>query len=212
MSHTPDGPAASPLLSLLATAAAGDLRGQEALLAVLHIPIRRYLAARLARTRDPGDLADDLAQDTLIHLLGRLPQCAARSDAQVVAWALTVARTRLIDHIRRSRARPSPPAPDASLVRAPGAGVQTDRLLARIVRRAFTGIPCGTARLIRMRVLEGRTWPQVATEMRTTTAAAKRRFQRAQSRLRRALEEAIAALPDRDRAAIRLRLRMPPAD
>lgn len=212
MSHVTDRSAEIPLLSLLRTAAAGDPRDQEALLAALHVPIRRYLAARMARTRDPSDLADDLAQDTLIHMLGRLPQCGARSDAQVVPTrsrshvpvSLTISAAH--EPVRRQR-RPTVRSPRN---RRP-AGRPTNSSLASFGMCSH-GSHVRQPNWSAFEVLEGRTWPEVAIEMRTTTTAAKRRFQRAQARLRRALHEAVAALPEREREAVRLRLRLRSTD
>lgn len=209
MRTLPDQSLSDALLDTLHRAQAGNPEARETLLATLHVAVRDYVAGHTHRMPDGADVADDVAQETLIRILTRLHTCRASSDRQVLAWALAVARTRLIDHVRRIRPRgermddlsdvPAPAKPDASK------SDSTD--LAGAVRKVVRGLPRETRTLLELRVEHGETWPAIAHALRTTAAGAKRRFQRAQERLRRELQDGVEGLPVRQREALRERLR-----
>jgi RNA polymerase sigma factor (sigma-70 family) len=209
MRTLPDQSLTGTLLDTLHRAQTGDPEARETLLTTLHVPIRDYVAGQTHRLPDSTDVADDVAQETLIRILTRLHACRASTDRQVLAWALAVARTRLIDHMRRIQPRvermddvaavPAPVEPDSS---------ESDpAVLAGAVRKVVRGLPQETRTLLELRVEHGETWPAIAHALRTTAAGAKRRFQRAQERLRRDLQDGLEGLPVRQREALRERLR-----
>jgi RNA polymerase sigma factor (sigma-70 family) len=210
MDTLPDPTSEDVLVPLLRRARAGDERARERLLAALHVPMRDYVAARTRSTPDGGDLADDVAQEALIRIATRLGSCRATTDRQLFKWALTVARSRLLDHLRRHGdgwveriGDHDVAAPlDAKESLAP-ASATFRGVLQWVVRE----LPPSTQALLELRVENGEPWAEVARVLRTTTAGAKRRYQRAQARLRHAVEQRVAGLPPRSRAELEERLR-----
>jgi DNA-directed RNA polymerase specialized sigma24 family protein len=94
---------------------------------------------------------------------------------------------------------PAPAEPDAS--------ESYPNALAGAVQKVVRGLPRETQTLLELRVDGGETWPSIAHALRTTAAGAKRRFQRAQERLRRELQDGVDGLPVRQQEALRERLR-----
>jgi RNA polymerase sigma-70 factor, ECF subfamily len=172
------------LLALLVRAQAGDQNAVERLLAMLYSPIRDYLLTKVRRVLEAGDLADDITQDTLIRMARKLDGCRARNETELVGWALAVARTQLINHLRTQRVQER--LTDLPDLYAPvmETGGLTD-LLGRLVRTASKAVPRETLELLRLRVEGGLSWREVAAVMETTSAGAKRRFQRAQRRMQK---------------------------
>lgn len=74
-------------------------------------------------------------------------------------------------------------------------------LLTRLVMRHLAELPVDVQQIVWAHVVEGRPWSAVAADRATTLSAAKRRFQRAQRRVRQATLADIARLPpcERDR-------------
>ncbi len=198
-----------PLLATLHRAQGGERHAQEKLLATLHIPIRNYVSGHTGHMPDGGDLADDVAQETLIRIATRLQSCRATTDPQVLAWALAIARTRLIDYLRRvepgiERLEFEVAEPDGARGRAPE---PDGAALGSILRKVVRSLPPETRALLELRVDHGESWSDIASVLRTTAAGAKRRFQRAQARLRRELDAQADRLPVRQREAVHERLR-----
>jgi len=92
------------LVGLLERSVRGDLAAREALLKALYVPLRRYARRQASGWIEPDELAQDVAQDALIRITGRLDSCHAHSDAQIIAWALAIARNVLIDRAREHSA------------------------------------------------------------------------------------------------------------
>ncbi|MET0399697.1 MAG: sigma-70 family RNA polymerase sigma factor [Longimicrobiaceae bacterium] len=193
------------LLLLFHAAAAGDRAALEALLRELYPALSRFARHRAQGWLSADDVADDIAQEAMIRIARNLRQCQATSDGQLLAWALSIARRALLDHLRsqpapgevlRFETEESVPIPDpaSSAVdrwdEPPGAG----SLLFRLVRNTCCTLPPESLRLLHLRVEMGAQWNQVAAELRTTPAGAKRRFQRLQVTFRRRLLRQIDAL------------------
>lgn len=208
MRTSPDPPPDGLLLATLRRAQSGDPEAQETLLATLHAPIFDYVKGYTRRMPDDRDVADDVAQETLIRMATRLGSCRAESDDQVLGWALAIARTRLADYLRRippgmERMVDDVAGPSDSPADTTGAGAA----LRGLVRRAVRSLPRETRVLLELRVERGESWADVAQALRTTAAGAKRRFQRAQDRLRRELNGSADRLPVSQREEVHAQLK-----
>lgn len=160
---------------------------------------------------DADDLAHDLCQETLIRVAAALGRCTLTSDGRFLAWLFTIARNVLLDHMREVRgraevrgelywARSVAPGP------LPGGDVPTSDLLETLAAEALDAVPELTADLLRLRLMSGQSWKQVADTLGIAESAAKRRFQRAQSTLRRRILAQIDSLPSKTRAVFQRRL------
>ena len=203
----------------------------EALMTALYPVIRRFLVTRVQSWRDPHDIADDLVQETIVRCFLHVRACRAECDRTVAAWALTTARHTLIDLLRApstqlmaqqfardfvedmeltaGRARVGvvhgEPAFGCSFDEAMGhreAGAPARELLLRLAVEAYTEAADETGELLWWRLVMGAEWSEVAEHLHTTAAGAKRRFQRAQVSLERALHARIAALPTEVRGPV----------
>jgi RNA polymerase sigma factor (sigma-70 family) len=182
------------------------------LLSALGELLVRYGERRLRRFPDAHDAAHDVAQETLLRVARGAGACAATTDARFLAWVLAIARHVLADEIRspgrRLHVRPAAAdllGADARLATdawARGPAERPPRRLARIVRAAYDALPPTTAELLWMRVEGGASWPEVAAAFGTTPAGAKRRFQCAQRRLRRAVLLRAATLSAQERVTL----------
>jgi RNA polymerase sigma factor (sigma-70 family) len=159
---------------------------------------------------DGEDLADDVAQETLIRIVSRLDACRASVDLQVLAWALAIARTRLADHLRVVLADVERMNDETTSIASPTASASTPSsalgVLGRLVRKVVRTLPEDTRLLLDLRVTQGETWPSIARLLGTSAAGAKRRFQRAQTRLQREINEQAARLPANQKKAVQERL------
>lgn len=191
-------------------AANGDRNALENFLAHIHPILFRYL---LRSMRDEREVAADLAQEALIRISVGLPKARATTRAQVIAWSLVVARNVAIDFLRALRREPAEYAgslTDASLIESTDGDHAPDFCMATllsILRVAEGDLPDATRRILYLRLLEGAPWPSVAEEMGIAESAAKRRFQRAQARLRRQVLRRVTTLEFPLRTAILDRIR-----
>lgn len=203
---------ASPglLAELAGLARAGSPAALNRLLHGIEAPVYRYLLTRLRAAPDAGDLALDLRQETLIRAAASLARCTFASDARVVAWALTIARNVLLDHLRAARGR-GEVRDDAGRAYAGAEWPPPDdgsppRLLETFAAEALAEVPEDTAELLRLRLVAGRSWKEVGEALGVAESAAKRRFQRVQAALRRRILARVDALPPDARRAATLRL------
>lgn len=138
--------ASEPQLKALMTASlAGDAAAHRALLGHLSGRLRAYYKGRLARIGRSATEAEDLVQEALIAIhTGRHTYDPAEP---FTPWVQAIARYKLVDHLRRTRASlAEAPIDDAADVMAQDdhAGVESaydlQRLLARLpdkMRRAI---------------------------------------------------------------------------
>lgn len=156
---------------------------------------RRHGAAVLAFLRKytgDEDAAADLAQECFVRLWeGRARLVAGRS---LFNWLVTVALNLWRDRGRRLVARPERSL--AGLAEAgfepadaaPGhAEVLHERDLVAAVRRAVAGLPEDERAAVVLKLVNGLTWPEVATALGCSERTAKRVGVRATERLERAL-------------------------
>ncbi len=144
--------------SVLRAAQGGQEWGFEELYRSLHAYVLRFL--RLQAPRD----AEDLAGETWMSVASALDRFSG-NEAAFRSWVFTIARRRLVDHIRRSTRRPGDyrltaeerdgPAPDDTESSAM-ASVATEEALDRIRR-----LPPDQAEILLLRVLGGLSADQV---------------------------------------------------
>ena len=146
----------------------------------------RHVYRFVRRRSDSPELAEDITQDVFAAAAKALDRFEPGSSP-VLAWLYTVARRRLADEARRERGRPwlverlERDAPAADDVRRYGREVA--RALSRTVRR----LPDEQRRVVVMKLLEGRSFAEIAQRLGTTEPATRMRFARGLERLRREL-------------------------
>jgi RNA polymerase sigma-70 factor (ECF subfamily) len=197
------------LLRHLGAAQRGEPTARETLLGELHLPVLRYLRRKASDEPDAPDVAEDVAQETLIRVAIHLADCRAESDTELLSWTLTIARNAWMDYRRSRRAgffrlRPSD---EVSVARnEPTPRSWADRILGRLLRASLSTLPDETVRILRLHGAEDASWAEVAAALGIPPTAAKRRFQRALVRVRRELLRRIEALPPAQRSAVLRRL------
>lgn len=192
-------------------AQAGCGRALDGLLRQVEGPVYRYLLRRVHAAPDAEDLARDLCQEALIRAVGAIPRSTFASDGRLLSWGLTIARNVLLDHLRQARGRAEVRGNDhwahaETRDPLPGEEASPPCLLESAAAEALAEVPDDTAELLRLRLVSGRTWKEVADALGTTESAAKRRFQRAQGMLRKKILRRVAALPHEARRAAARRL------
>jgi len=203
----------SPLPSLLALvrdAGSGDPKALEQFLTEVHPILLRYAVRVLG---DGRDLPADIGQEALIRIAEGLHQVRAESDAQVIAWCLTIARHLCIDWIRRLRREPSyvgastPEHTDQHVDDADSSPTMTLQYVFDLLRFCEAELPTETRTILYLRLVEGASWADTAHELGLPVTAAKRRFQRAQQSLVRRMLKRADALPDPIRQSVLDRIR-----
>ncbi|BCL17692.1 RNA polymerase sigma factor [Micromonospora sagamiensis] len=99
------------LNAVVAAAQNGDEEAFRLLYRTLQPGLLRYLTALV------GADAEDVASETWLQVARDL---ATFTGGEFRAWAVTIARNRAMDHLRRQRRRPSVPVPVQSLSELPG--------------------------------------------------------------------------------------------
>jgi RNA polymerase sigma-70 factor (ECF subfamily) len=144
--------------AVLRAAQAGEEWGFEQLYRGLHAYLLRYLRVRVPRE------AEDLAAETWTSVASGIERFQGDENA-FRSWVFTIARRRVVDHIRRSARRPGDyrPVPEAHDGPAPGdtesmamATLATEEALAHIGRLAPD-----QAEILLLRVLGGLSAEQV---------------------------------------------------
>lgn len=178
---------ADPLRALLEGARAGEREAFRSLYLALHGPVARFVARRVRSRAD----AEDLVSRVFFSLLRRLDDFDARRGS-VLAFAITIARSTVIAHVRG--AREAVPLDDLDAVLTDGAGSALDVLiedeeraeLARLVR----GLPADMREMFALRYGDGLKHAEIAGVLGLDVAAVKQRFSRALRGLRERLERA----------------------
>jgi RNA polymerase sigma factor (sigma-70 family) len=205
------------LVSLVARARSGDPHALERFLVEVHVHVHRYLTRWLYRRRGWEDTADDLAQETLIRIARGLDACGAVNDSILLEWVRTVTRNVGTDYLRSMRdewerrefLRTVDAAVDSELWEREiekwereiidlGPGI-----MLRILREAHgTESEDGQA-LLWHRLVQGDEWSETGYAVGIAHTAAKRRYQRAQARLRHAVLKRILDLSPEELSAVR---------
>jgi RNA polymerase sigma-70 factor (ECF subfamily) len=183
-------------LAVLGTApAAGDDRDAvsrmidgdaEGLTALYERHGRLVYSLALRIVRDQGD-AEDVTQDVFVQAWRQADRFDMRRG-NVVAWLLTVTRTRAIDLLRRRRVRPQPA--DTTAVgdisdAAPQQDVQlasTER--ARAIRAALESLPLLQRLAIELAFFDGLTHTEIAEQLEIPLGTVKTRVRQGLQRLR----------------------------
>jgi RNA polymerase sigma-70 factor (ECF subfamily) len=123
--------------------------------------------------------AEDIAADVFAAAAGALDRFRPGATP-VLAWLYTVARRRLADEARRRARTPRLLAAHGSLEYGPD--------VAAALRRAITSVPDGQRRVVVWKLIEGRSFSEIAERLQISEGACKMRASRALERLREQLE------------------------
>lgn len=211
-----------PLLELLEGARGGSEEDLEILLDRLRPRVKRYIVGRLQSHPSTDALAEELTQDVLVRIAESVEDCRAATEKQLNSWTHTIARRRVIDRYRRrereleQRVWEVDARIDGQLLvdsfvdeeaeLSSEDVTELDELLGSLLWEAQAELSEGTQQTLRRRLLYGETWPQVGEVVGTSGAGAKRRFQRAQDRLRKEVRKRTEELPDEVRRKVLRRL------
>lgn len=193
------------LVALAREAAAGDRASLERLLTELHPVLRRY-ALRVAG--DERDIPSDIAQEALIRVGLNLHDLRAQTDEQLISWCLVIVRNLSIDWLRRAWFEPAhAPAelatPGAATTdEGHGSSAAPRQHIFDILRTCESQLEQVTRTILYLRLVEGAPWEAIARDVGLPATATKRRYQRAQRKLRREVLAAAAQLSDPERAGV----------
>jgi RNA polymerase sigma-70 factor, ECF subfamily len=142
--------------------------------------VYRYVRRRAATHAEAEDIVAAVFEEAAARLDG------FRAGATpVLAWLYTVAHRRLIDAARRRSRSAQPVALDSVEAAAP----ESRYAVARAIRAALAELPEGQRDVVLLRLVEGRSFAEIAVRLDVTEAAAKMRFARGVSAVKTRLEE-----------------------
>jgi RNA polymerase sigma factor (sigma-70 family) len=200
------------LIDLVRRSQEGDERALEQLLGALHVHAIRFLESWLHQSREWRELARDLAQDTLIRAARGLGAFRGTTDGEVVAWCVVIARNAGVDRLRAERDEKA--AEDVRVevdgFRAGNWGRDADgdeastglRVLVRLLGEVHDEEPEESQELLWRRLVQHDTWREAGQALGVPETAAKRRYQRAQERLRVAVLRKVVRLAPHELAAV----------
>lgn len=181
----------------------------------------RYIRGQVDSHPGPDALAEELAQKCLLRVARSISSCRAQSAPAFRTWLRTIARNVVTDRHRRRegelerRTWTDLGELEQRLVHAvfPEAGrysptrpTAADRLIGRILWDAQGVLSEGTRRVVYRKIQFEETWAETGAAIGTTAGGAKRRWQRAQERLRAEVKKRITDLPGDVRDCVRRRL------
>lgn len=170
---------------LITRAQQGEAQAVGALYDQHHSALFRFVWARVG---DPT-LAEDLTGDVFMRMLTALPRYRP-SAVPFRVWLYRIARNRLIDHYRQTRARPVVPLSAIETHNAPDSDLPLlveQKLSAAEVQRALTQLPEAHSEVLALRFLAGLSVEETAATLGKTQAAVKAAQHRGLAALRRAL-------------------------
>lgn len=147
--------------------------------------LRPFVARRLA---NPADV-DDVVQDVFLRMqrgLGSL-----RDEERFGPWVYQVARSAVVDHVRRARRTPLAPgaAEELELPEEEDDVSAVERELASYIAPFVAMLPSPYREALTLTELEGLTQKQAAEMLGISLSGMKSRVQRGRRELRKALEE-----------------------
>ena len=145
--------------------------------------IYRYLRRRTGS----DDEAEELAQAVFADAAARL-ESFRPGATPVLAWLYTVAQRRLADRARRATRAPDTIASLDAARAQPVAAPEYGPGVARALRGALAGLPDKQRRVVVLKLLEGRSFAEIARTVGATEAACKMRFARGLEAVRDELE------------------------
>ncbi len=139
--------------------------------------VYRFLLRKTGNHHDAEDLTQRVFTDATAALRN-----AERAPRVALAWLYSVAERRLVDEIRRRvnarRALPlftdDPAAPDSAY----------SREVATVLRASIGSLPADQRRVLVSKLLEGRSFAEIADRLGTSEAACKMRLSRAIAKIR----------------------------
>jgi RNA polymerase sigma factor (sigma-70 family) len=139
---------------------------------------------RYVRRRNRSHVqAEDIAQEVFAEAAARLgPEVPGAPPA--LAWLYTVAKRRLADEARRATA-----APALVVIEPDDEPQEYGPAVARALRAAIAELPELQRQVVLMKLVQGRTFADIADRVDSTEAACKMRFARGLERLRDHLEQ-----------------------
>jgi RNA polymerase sigma-70 factor (ECF subfamily) len=155
-----------------------------------------YFAPRvkgyLMRTGTPADLAEDLAQETLLRVWRRA-RLFDPSKAGVSTWVFTIARNLRIDAARRA-AKPALDADDPSVL--PEAEPRADDVIERDqrdsrIRAAFAALPPAQYEVMRLHFVEDAPHSEIAARLGLPLGTVKSRLRLAFEKIRKELGDVV---------------------
>jgi RNA polymerase sigma-70 factor (ECF subfamily) len=156
--------------------------------------LRAYVGRRV---RDPH-AADDVVQETWLRVHRGLS--SLRDGDRIAPWLFRVARSAVVDHLRRRPARAEPLEPSAVAARSEGEdGGDEDAaaFLAACLPGLIEGLRPEDQEVLTAVDAQGRSQASYAREHGLTAVAVRSRTQRARRRLRERLEACCRVLTDR---------------
>ncbi len=175
------------LAALVARVAAGDTRALEQLYGAC-IGRVYAVAFRIVRVHEA---AEEVAEDTFVQAW-RTARTYDPARGGPLAWLLTIARSRALDHLRRDEPFEAHPDPDALRGAGEGAGDPLDLLAAfrdhRRLGEALRALQPGQRQLIALAFFRGLTHQEIAAQARLPLGTVKTSIRRGLATLRAALE------------------------
>jgi RNA polymerase sigma-70 factor (ECF subfamily) len=169
--------------------------GDDAAFALVYDALAPRILGYLARrTNDPQD-AEDLLQQTMLHVHRARDSFIAGSE--VAPWAFAIARHLLVDRLRRREPGPRVDVRRLELHASPGPAADElvdARQLALRVERAIADLPPAQRTVLALVKENGLSFAEAAAVLGTTVGAAKARASRAYDALRFELVRARSVL------------------
>lgn len=192
----------------------GDQAALERLLERVHVYVLRYLRRWLYKRRGMEETAEDLAQEALIRIAGALGDFRGTTDAEIIVWCRTVAMNVGTDYLRAMRDEWDAGAMHEEIAAIhPGldgpwneeeiGGSEGMRILLRLLERAQDEEMDASQTLLWHRLVQGDSWGRAGESLGIPDTAAKRRYQRAQERLRKAVLRGLLKLSPSEIRAVR---------
>lgn len=156
-------------------ALSGDAAAYERLLREIAPALRVVVQRRLARLGAPGAECEDIVQETLLAV--HLKRQTWRSSDPLGPWLWTIARNKMIDHLRRRGRRVEVPVEDfAELLAAPEERPGTE---AGEVEKHLALLPEKQREVLRSVAVEGVSIGETADRMKMTQGAVRVALHRA---------------------------------
>jgi RNA polymerase sigma factor (sigma-70 family) len=142
----------------------------------------RFVRRRVASVEEAEDLTQEVFASAAVALAG-----SAREAPPPLAWLYTVARRRIVDEARR-RSR-SPSVPLELVVGELAARDGYGELVGRTLRAGLVSMPEGQRFVVVGRLLQGRSFAELARELSLSDDACRMRFMRGLQHLRETFEK-----------------------
>lgn len=174
-------------LDVVARAQKGDVDAVGLLYDLHQEAIFRYLWARLGERQT----AEDLTGEVFLRMLGALPNYQVTA-IPFRAWLYRIARNLLVDHYRRTGARPALPLEVAEAASAPDPdplGHVVRQLSIEKLHHALARLDDAQREVVTLRFLSGLSLQETAATLERTEAAVKALQHRGLATLRQALAD-----------------------